>query len=279
MGSAFFMGGINRMTLHLGSETRNVQRWRHGLALGATDEIATEVPVAMVYNGISHAVMLASPMNLEAFGLGFSLSEGILSDKSELYAVDINESAHGIEIQMTIAQEKFIALKDRRRSIAGRTGCGLCGTESLQYVFKPLSLIKSESRYTHEVIQRALSSLGGYQELQAKTGAVHVAALVSRHGDILRVCEDVGRHNALDKLIGEIANKEGVDRDDCFVLVSSRASYEMVQKTITAGLPMLVAVSAPTDLAIRLAKEYNLTLVGFAREGHHVLYANDGRVG
>ena len=258
-------------------KSRLVQRWRRGVCDQVIDQVAEEIPVAMVYNGVSHAVMLATPASLEAFGLGFSLSEGIVQDRREIYAIDIVPGEDGIELQMTIAQERFFALKGRRRNLAGRTGCGLCGTESLQQVRRPLPALKLGAEFTAEALHKALDSLPQMQLLQSATGAVHAAAWATALGDVTHVEEDIGRHNALDKLIGRLA-MDGVDCRAGFALVTSRASYEMVQKAATAAMPMLVAVSAPTGLAIDLAEEAGLTLVGFARPGGHVVYAHSQRL-
>lgn len=257
--------------------SRTVERWRNGIMVHAIDQVAEEVPVAMVYNGISHAVMLATPAALPQFALGFSLSEGILHNRSELYDLEIVQRKEGIELQMAIAQERFAELKQRRRNLAGRTGCGLCGTESLQQVQRSLSLVKSEQRFEPGAIHAALSCLPQMQTMQAVTGAAHAAAWADADGRIIHIEEDIGRHNALDKLIGTLALK-GDDPALGFVIVTSRASYEMVQKTTTAGIPMLVAVSAPTGLAIDLAQQSGLTLTGFARGGGHVIYAHSHRV-
>ena len=254
-----------------------VARWKKGALSQAVDEVAEEVPVAMVYNGISHVVMLATPTSLEAFGLGFRLSEGILHNRRELQASEIIERSNGIELHMTIAQERFFELKQRRRNLAGRTGCGLCGAESLQQLRRPLTLVKHGQIFTDNAIHDALGQLPGMQSLQQLTGAVHAAAWVTAEGRITDIEEDVGRHNALDKLIGRLAMR-GTNFSEGFAIVTSRASYEMVQKSASVGTPMLVAVSAPTGLAIDLAREAGVTLVGFARADSHVIYAHPQRL-
>ena len=261
---------------HVSHRTRAIERWQHGTEVHALDQVAEEVPVAMVYNGISHAVMLATPASLEAFGLGFSLAEGILKDKRELYDTEIVQRHDGIELHMTIAQERFVELKSRRRNLAGRTGCGLCGTESLQQVMRPTAPVKSDLRLPPLVVHAALAGLSGHQTLQALTGAAHAAAWVSPEGTIQHCEDDLGRHNALDKLIGTLADHEA-DLHQGFVIVTSRASYEMVQKCATRGIAVLVAVSAPTSFAIDLAQQSNMTLAGFARGGGHVVYTHSQR--
>lgn len=234
------------------------------------DILAEEVPVALVYNGISHAVMLSSPSNLEDLALGFSLTEGILENPSELFDIEVETACNGVELRMEISSRRFAALKDRRRSMAGRTGCGLCGVESLEAVNRVEGAkLERGAPISAAAVARALPSMQDQQMLHRMTGAVHGVAWVSPEGEILALREDVGRHNALDKLIGHLA-RQGVDPTTGFVLTSSRASYEMVQKSASVGIGMLVAVSAPTALAVRLAKDCGLTLAGFAR-GHRVV--------
>jgi len=257
---------------------RAVQRWRDGVLVDAIDQVAAEVPVAMVYNGISHAVMLATPTSLEGFGLGFSLSEGILRCRNELYELEVVQRNQGVELQMTIAAERFAELKQRRRNLAGRTGCGLCGTESLQQVFRhPQPLPDGELRIAPQAIHAALRQLVPTQTLQSLTGAAHAAAWVSPDGELLQVEEDIGRHNALDKLIGALAAK-GLPFSQGCAIITSRASYEMVQKAATVGIPLLAAISAPTGLAIEFAKQCGVTLLGFVRQDGHVIYTHPQRL-
>jgi FdhD protein len=235
------------------------------------DSIAREVPVALVYNGISHAVMMATPTNLEEMALGFSLSEGILERAGELYDCTIEAAPEGISVEMRIASQRLAGLQRRRRNLAGRTGCGLCGTESLAEALRPVSPVVAPL-LTDAAVQRALAALRTHQPLQAATGASHGAAWCNLQGDILLLREDVGRHNALDKLIGALLQQGQDIPADGFVLVSSRASYEMVQKSCAVGIGALVAVSAPTSLAIDYAREAGQLLIGFARTGRHVIY-------
>ncbi|MFC6672156.1 formate dehydrogenase accessory sulfurtransferase FdhD [Marinobacterium aestuariivivens] len=236
----------------------------------AEDCIAVEVPVALVYNGISHAVMMATPADLEDFALGFSLTEGILRSPDELYDLEVREEAAGIAVQLEISAQRLAELKQRRRNLAGRTGCGLCGTESLSQAIRPVAAVQAP-HIGDDAIQRALAELQRHQPLQQDTGATHGAAWCGFDGRIRLAREDVGRHNALDKLIGALV-RDGVDLSRGFALVSSRASYEMVQKSCSAGIGCLVAVSAPTSLAIEQAREAGLLLVGFARSGRHLIY-------
>jgi FdhD protein len=254
-----------------------VSRWSNGNAGQAMDCVADEVPVAMVYNGISHAVMLATPSALEQFGLGFSLTEGIIRDSSELRDIEVIEVCDGIELHMTIPPERFLELKQKRRSMAGRTGCGLCGAESLQHVVRHPAPVAGGPGITPQILHAAFRNLAGKQPLQAVTGAAHAAVWAMADGSIAYVEEDVGRHNALDKLIGTLA-KNRADPNAGFAIVTSRASYEMVQKAASFGITLLAAISAPTGLAIRLAEETGLTLVGFTRNNSHVVYANPQRL-
>ncbi|WP_235840015.1 formate dehydrogenase accessory sulfurtransferase FdhD [Derxia lacustris] len=237
----------------------------------ADDRLAEEVPVALVYNGVSHAVMLATPTDLEDFALGFSLVEGILRSPGELYGLDIAPGCDGIALQLDIASARFMALKERRRSLAGKTGCGLCGVDSLEAVDLGLAPVTRGAPVRRSAIEAALAALPAQQPLFAATGAVHAAARVRADGSLAAVREDVGRHNALDKLVGHCARRSDLDPASGFVLVSSRASYEMVQKTAAAGIGCLVALSAPTARAQALAERLGVTLVGFARPGRLVV--------
>ncbi|MEQ9462853.1 MAG: formate dehydrogenase accessory sulfurtransferase FdhD [Haliea sp.] len=262
-------------TLEGASDTATVDVRRTGEAGYVTDDsIAQEVPVALVYNGTSHAVMMATPADLEDFALGFSLTEGILAQPGELYDLDVVAGAEGISINMDIFTQRWVELKQHRRNLVGRTGCGLCGTESLAQAIRPIAPVIAPL-LADAAIQRALADLPRHQPMQASTGATHGAAWCSEEGEILLVREDVGRHNALDKLIGAL-RRQREKLDDGFVLVSSRASYEMVHKSCAAGMGALVAVSAPTSLAIEQARIAGQLLVGFARPGRHVIYHSPG---
>lgn len=238
-------------------------------ARNTLDQVACEVPVALEYNGISHVVMLASPQQLDDFALGFSLSEGILQKADELLELQVHEDKRGYTVAMQISQRRLSELKQRRRNLAGRTGCGLCGTESLEQALRPLPKVNSLDVST-AAIQRALRSLSEHQPLQKETGASHGAAWCDSDGTIQLIREDLGRHNALDKLIGAMCSNPVSSPG--FVLISSRASVEMVQKCCTAGLGALVAVSAPTALAVESAQAAGLFLAGFARPGRYVIY-------
>jgi FdhD protein len=235
-----------------------------------SDEVAVEVPVALVYNYISHVVMMASPVNLEDFAIGFSLTEEIVESREQINHVHITQAKAGITIRLQIADDAFEKLKSKRRNMTGRTGCGLCGIESLKQAIRPIPAVHAP-QVSQDVITQALETIRANQPINAMTGATHAAAWCSLSGKIELVREDVGRHNALDKLIGAMSNMT-VDRRQGFILVTSRASYEMVQKTCMAGVGCLVAISAPTSLAIEQARQAGLLLVGFARADKHVIY-------
>ena len=251
-------------------------------ALGMTEQgdlVAREIAVALIYNGISHVVMMASPGDLEALALGFSLSEGIIADAREIQDISCSYQNLGIEVNITINARAMSQLKQQRRNMTGRTGCGLCGAESLQQAMRPTNA-KPQGQAANiefEAIQKAVISLEQWQPLQQQCGAVHGAAWCNGAGEILLVKEDVGRHNALDKLIGALFKPshkiEPLELSEGFALISSRASYEMVTKASRAGMRYLVAVSAPTTLAIEVAKQVDLTLIGFARSGRHTIYS------
>lgn len=244
--------------------------------------LAEEVPVAMVYNGISHAVMLASPLDLEDFALGFSLSEGLIDRPEDLLDLEVEPAvvdrpSAGLSIQMRVTLRCFMRLKERRRTLAGRTGCGLCGTESLAEAVRPVDRPVAAVQLGSAAIQRAMAELDAAQDLQRATGATHAAGWFDLEGRLRLAREDIGRHNALDKVLGAAA-RSGLDPAQAFVAVTSRASYEMVHKTAQAGVGLLVAISAPTALAVRTAQSAGLALVGFARAGRCTVYSGAERI-
>lgn len=253
-----------------------VTRSHDGSESQEQDQLAEETPIALIYNGISHAVMLATPQDLEDFALGFSLSEGIVLNKSELYSIEIQLQKNGIELHCEIASERFAELKNYRRTLAGKTGCGLCGAENLAQAVRYPPKLQSPAVFQRSAILGALQVLPLHQKLQQQTGATHASAWAMADGTVTVVREDVGRHNALDKLIGALAKLER--RGEGFIVTSSRASYEMVQKTANAGVNMLVAISAPTGLAVRVAEQCGLTLVGFARHKAYVVYSHPEQI-
>ncbi|MDQ2823137.1 MAG: formate dehydrogenase accessory sulfurtransferase FdhD [Pseudomonadota bacterium] len=255
------------------SSEKVVVRLRDGVVADALDHLADEVPVALVYNGISHAVMMATPQDLEAFALGFSLTEAIIDSPAECYGIDVEVGESGIAVNLDIATRAFVALKERRRSLTGRTGCGLCGVDSLDQVYRSLPVLTRTTPLLRSSVIKALAALKGEQPLNRLTGATHAAAWCGADGKLVIVREDVGRHNALDKVIGAMARLPAHDPDG-FMLISSRVSVEMAQKTAMAGVAALVAVSAPTAAAIRLAEGCGMTVIAFARGEDFVCYAH-----
>ena len=239
--------------------------------------VPDEVPVALVYNGISHVVMMATPLDLEDFALGFSLSEGILADPSELLDIESARAGDGIEVRLQITGRAFAGLKDRRRNLTGRTGCGLCGVDSIDQAVRDLPAIRNDQRFVISSIFRALDQLPALQVLNKESRTLHAAAFCDEDGNVLALREDVGRHNALDKLIG-VLRKRRIDPATGFGVITSRCSSEMVQKAVAMGLPMLVAVSAPTGLAQELADRYGLTLIGLARSDSLIIVSEGWRL-
>jgi len=242
-----------------------------------TDEVvAEEVPVALVYNGVSHAVMMATPEDLEDFAIGFSLTEELIATAAEVQEVRVDRYALGIEIQVGVSEACAAAIARRTRSLTGRTGCGICGASTIEEVLKQLHPVPAGPPIATPAIGRALAQLATRQPLNARTGAVHAAAWATLEGDLHLVREDVGRHNALDKLVGALSR--GDARPDGFVVATSRASFEMVQKATVIGAPLLAAISGPTGLALRVAQQAGLTLVGFARGDRLTAYTHPERL-
>ncbi len=249
------------------------------------EAVIEELPVALVYNGISHAVMLASPADLDDFALGFSLTEGIVASASEVHDIEVLANADGIEVRLTIAGACMAALKSRRRALAGRTGCGLCGVETLRDAVRPVRVVSREPIHANFIdraaIARAFDALATHQHLHQATGAAHAAGFADRFGVLALMREDVGRHNALDKLVGAMAPRRGgaaVDAAAGFIVVTSRASYEMVHKTAAAGVGLIAALAAPTALAIRTAERAGVTLVGCAARDDPRIFSHPQRM-
>lgn len=257
---------------------RQVHLWkRDNLQHPQVDVVAEEVPVALVYNGISHVVMMASPKDLEHFAVGFSLSEGIIASPQEIFGMDVVQSCNGLEVQIELSSRRFMGLKERRRALAGRTGCGVCGVEQLNDIGKPLSPLPFTQTFHLPRLDLALRHLKDFQPIGKLTGCTHAAAWVMPSGELAGGHEDVGRHVALDKLLGRRA-AEGEAWGQGAVLVSSRASYEMVQKSALCGVEILFALSAATTLAVEVAGRCNLTLVGFCKSGMATVYTHPQRL-
>ena len=256
----------------------NVRRVaRDGTTIDRIDVLAEETPVALVYNGISHAVMMASPADLEDFAVGFSVSEGIADDKSDIGNIEPFVVDDGIEVRIELSSRSFWRLKERRRTLAGRTGCGLCGVDSLEQTVRVMQPVASDLKVSLDAIHRALDNLPEAQANNRATRSMHAAAFATPQGELKLVREDVGRHNALDKLIGGLL-RGGIDPASGVCLITSRCSYEMVQKAVVTGFPILAAVSAPTLMARRLAEAHNLTLIALARHDSAVLVSHPERV-
>lgn len=244
-----------------------------------TDRLAEETPVALEYNGISHATMLATPCDLEDFAMGFSLTEGIVRNAHDVRGIELRRESGGIVVALEIASACEAGMKERRRAMAGRTGCGLCGVETLPEVMRDIAPVAPGAPVPVGAVLAAMRAMRQRQSLHDLTGATHAAGWADAQGAIALVREDVGRHNALDKLIGALARR-GVSQPAAggIIVVSSRASFEMVQKTAAAGVGVLGAVSAPTALAQRLAERLGIALLGFLRGDDATIYAHAERV-
>ncbi|MGJ7483952.1 formate dehydrogenase accessory sulfurtransferase FdhD [Variovorax sp. LT2P21] len=249
------------------------------------DVLAAEVPVALVFNGISHAVMMATPQDIEAFALGFALSEGILDAAADCRGIEVKTVAaaeaglptgvDAIEVQLEISTRSFERLKGRRRSLAGRTGCGVCGVESfagLELQSEPLPAHDWMARVDLPTVLRAIDALPAWQRLNAEAGAIHAAGWATLEGELVAVLEDVGRHNALDKLIGTLARMDRLGEPG-FVVLSSRGSHELVRKCTRVGIAALATISAPTAMGVHVAELAGLRLWGLCRAPRAVLYA------
>jgi FdhD protein len=253
------------------------RRWTAGTVREERRPVPEEVPIALTYGRAAHAVMMASPRDLEDFGIGFSLTEGIIADPAELAEIELVDRPAGIELRMTLAEDRQEALTRRRRHMAGPVGCGLCGLESLEAVLRPLPAIAAATCLPAADIARALEAMAAGQALHHATHAVHAAGFWHAARGLLCLREDVGRHNALDKLVGAL-RRQGIDPGEGAVVLTSRVSVEMVQKTAILGAPILVAVSAPTALAVRNAEGCGLTLVARARGGSFDIHAHPQRI-
>jgi len=255
-----------------------VHRWRDGDVEHVADQVAEELPVALVFNGVPHVVMLATPANLEDLAVGFTLSESIVDSPKEIVSVEASVRDDGaLEVRIGITASKLSELLRRQRNLTGRTGCGLCGAQTVEDAIRHPAPVQGGANVDARALHDALRDLRDRQEINLRTGSVHAAAWVLPDSGIELVREDVGRHNALDKVIGAVVRAGGDFKYGYFV-VTSRASYEMVQKAVTVGGTLLAAVSAPTAFAIRMAEAAGLTLIGFAREHQHVVYAHPSRL-
>ena len=237
--------------------------------VGDSDQVIVETPIALAFNGISYAVMMATPADLDDFIRGFAITEGVVEQAREIYDIDCVVNPTGIELDAKIASQAAHRLKERRRSMAGPSGCGLCGLESIDQIMRPLNVLPETRVPSQAALDRAISQFRPAQTLSLQTAGAHAAAWCSWDGDLMAIREDVGRHNALDKLLGW----HSLNTPEGFVLVSSRASYEMVSKCVVAGVGVLAAMSAPTSMAIHSAKTANLNLLAFTSSGRHARYS------
>ncbi len=271
---------MHSLELNLGwpsYQQSKVDRWVGSQHSSQDDYIAEEVPISLIFNGTPYVVMLATPTNIEDFALGFSITEGIIKSVTEFLKVNVYHRSNGIEVHIKIPEERFSCIANKGRNLTGRTGCGLCGASTLQQAIRQPDTVSAGLTLTANDLTGILADLRQHQTLNQLTGSVHAAAWAIPGKGIEAVREDVGRHNALDKLIGLLLRTQK-DLQAGFVVVTSRASYEMVQKTAYVGITLLTAISAPTGLAIRLAEETGLTLIGFARDQQHVVYTHPQRL-
>ncbi len=259
--------------------TRSVERtaWRAGGRAGGERTIPEETAVAFTYNGSSYAVMMATPQDLEDFAVGFSVTEGIIRSPSEIESLEIVEEPIGLELRMRLTEPHATAFRERRRYLAGPTGCGLCGIETLTEAMRTPGTVADDSTFTPKEIMAALDALHGLQAINQMTHAVHGAAFY-RHGEgVVALREDIGRHNALDKLAGVLA-RNGIAGQGGLCLLTSRLSVELVQKAAAIGIPVLVAVSAPTALAVRMAEACGITLAAIARQDGFEIFTRPQRI-
>lgn len=251
---------------------------RAGVATPGLRALPEEVPVALSFGGTTQAVMMATPQDLEDFGVGFALSEAIVRSADDIASLEIVEADQGFDVQMQLAGDLQSAFSARRRKMAGPVGCGLCGIESIEEALRQLPDRDAvDIRFCHDDIRDAVRSLSMHQDLRAQTGAVHAAGFYRPGSGVACVREDIGRHNALDKLIGALAREGSNPADGAFV-ITSRVSVDMVQKAVIAGAGLLIAVSAPTALAVRTAKAAGLTLVGIARSADFEIFTRPDRI-
>ena len=263
---------------------RTVDRkvWRDGsLVQGSFGEGARIIPeetaLALTYNGGTYAVMMATPRDLEDFAIGFGLSEGIIQSAADIDSLDIVDLDDGIELRMWLAQSRADRLSERRRHIAGPTGCGLCGIDSIAEAIRPAATIAPGRSFSPRDIMAAMQSIPPLQTINIETRAVHAAAFWTPARGVVALREDVGRHNALDKLAGALARQQ-VPASEGMVLLTSRVSVEMVQKTAAMGAPLMVAVSAPTALAVRMAEAAGITLAAIARADGFEIFTHPERI-
>jgi FdhD protein len=263
--------------MHDPVRTFDREAWRDGAASCGTRRIAEETAVALTYNGGTYAVMMGTPQHLKDFAVGFSLTEGVVQSADEIESIDVVELDDGIELRMWLAPEKAARINERRRHIAGPTGCGICGLESIAEAVRPVAIVPQGRRFSPQAIMAAMAAISPLQALNIETRSVHAAAFWTPSDGIVALREDVGRHNALDKLAGYLV-LEGLSAADGMVLLTSRVSVEMVQKAASMGAPLLVAISAPTALAVRMADAAGITLCAIARADGFEVFTHPQRI-
>jgi FdhD protein len=252
--------------------------WRHDRGpLAAERALAEEVPVAFTYHGCSYAVMMATPDNLTDFAHGFSLTEGVIASPADITELRVRPVEGGLVLDMMLATERRDAFWDRRRYLAGPVGCGLCGLDSIAQALRPCRTVTTDLKVSPADIADAVSALPRQQPLNRETRAAHAAGFWRKGAGLVALREDVGRHNALDKLIGALL-REGTNVSDGMIVLTSRISVELVQKAAAAGAALLVAVSAPTALAVRTAEAAGVTLLAVARADGFEIFSHPGRV-
>jgi len=264
--------------MHVPVQAFDCEIWRDGVASEGTRLVPEETPLALTYNGGTYAVMMGTPQNLEDFAVGFSLSEGIVKSADDIRSLDLVRLDDGIELRMWLAPEEAARIRERRRHVAGPTGCGICGIESIAEAVRPVAIVPNGQPFTPGQIMTAMQAIAPLQSINRQTRAVHAAAFWSpAKGGIVALREDVGRHNALDKVAGALARSR-TDASGGMVLLTSRVSVEMVQKTAAIGAPVMFAVSAPTALAVRTAAAAGITLIAIARQDGFEVFSHGGRV-
>lgn len=268
-----------KMSDTVGFVRRPIERWRHGETCHENDQVAEEIPVALRYNGVPFAVMMATPHDLHDFALGFSLSEALITDPAQLLRFSEHPLLEGIELDLLVTDDAPITRRngDVQRSLPGRSGCGICGSRELEQVIVTHPPVGDGVHLTRQALDTALAGLHALQPMNTATGAMHAAAWATPDGTVHLVREDVGRHNALDKLIGALRRAD-ISAHTGIALITSRASYEMVNKAASAGISILVAISAPTALAIDIAHSAGVTLIGFSKPGRHNVYSHAQRL-
>lgn len=263
--------------MHVPVQSLDREIWRDGASSRGTRLVPEETPLALTYNGGTYAVMMGTPQNLEDFAIGFSLSEGIIKSADDVQSLEVVRLDEGIELRMWLAPENAARISERRRHIAGPTGCGLCGIDSIAEAVRPAAIVPRGRTFTPDDIMTAMQAIAPLQAINLQTRAVHAAAFWSPACGIVALREDVGRHNTLDKLAGSLARSR-TDSGQGMVLLTSRVSVEMVQKTAAIGVPVLVAVSAPTALAVRTAEAAGITLIAIARQDGFEVFTHGSRV-